>query len=326
MALEVLKPGWLGTIQDLGRTGLQHIGIGPSGAMDWLSHRLANILVGNLGSAATLELTGPQGEFLARAPVLLASVGCSLLVEGAAIPSGKAVALNAGERVRLVATPGVFRTYLAVAGGFAGRLVHGTRSVQLGLQEAVPEFRAIAAGDVLGTAEPASDWASSWLAHLLSRKLRSPGWQVSPGLLGVSQVRSALVLPGDPDLLNALHGLCRAAYKVSPQSNRMGIRLQGPVLKAPSATTVSAGVCTGTIQLPPDGQPVVLMADRQTVGGYPVLGHVIPSSLPALAQLAPGEPIAFRETTLADAHAHLRGLIYQVERLATRVRSQRPGN
>lgn len=326
MALEVLKPGWLGTIQDLGRTGLQHIGIGPSGAMDWLSHRLANILVGNLGSAATLELTGPQGEFLARAPVLLASVGCSLLVEGAAIPSGKAVALNAGERVRLVATPGVFRTYLAVAGGFAGRLVHGSRSVQLGLQEAVPEFRAIAAGDVLGTAEPASDWASSWLAHLLSRKLRSPGWQVSPGLLGVSQVRSALVLPGDPDLLNALHGLCRAAYKVSPQSNRMGIRLQGPVLKAPSATTVSAGVCTGTIQLPPDGQPVVLMADRQTVGGYPVLGHVIPSSLPALAQLAPGEPIAFWATTLADAHAHLRGLMYQVERLATRVRSQRPGN
>jgi antagonist of KipI len=179
--------------------------------------------------------------------------------------------------------------YLAVAGGFAIAPVLGSRSTFLRAEFGGLQGRALRDGDVLQAPEFARRIIGHW--HLDERIL--PAYSTAPTVRVVSGAQAG-----------AFQGeLFSSEFKVSPQSDRMGVRLAGPALvRVGAGELVSATVVPGTIQVPPDGQPIVLMADAQTIGGYPQVAHVISVDLPLVAQLRPGDTVRFREVPLAEAH------------------------
>lgn len=165
----------------------------------------------------------------------------------------------------MCATAGVFRSYLAVAGGFRVTRILNSTSAHVALAGLVPEFAPLKAGAVL-TVGLAGGWAQQWLAHLQKSALATPAWGLTWALQPTPASRSTIrLLPGDPLLADAYARMCRQVFKVSPRSNRMGMRLEGPALPATQGTGVSSGVCTGAIQLLPDGPTTGVQAHR--VGG-----------------------------------------------------------
>jgi antagonist of KipI len=289
--LEIIRPGLLTTVQDLGRTGFRGSGVPLSGAMDAGALRRANLLVGNPEGAAALEVTllGPELEFLQDALVA---------VEGAefeGVKTGEALSICAGERLRFGPCARGCRAYLAVAGGVGAAPVLGSRSTYLRGGFGGFQGRALKAGDRLGRGQVVS-----------CPRGDGPGTRHNP-------------TPSPSPVVRAIRGahagefgdsLFNATFKLSPQSDRMGLRLTGPAIQRVGGTElVSGAVAPGTVQIPPDGQPIVLAADAQTIGGYPQAAHVIAADLPLLGQLRPGDSVAFREVSLAEAHALLlRGL------------------
>lgn len=289
--VQVLTPGLLTTVQDLGRDGWRHLGVARAGALDPDAARLGNRLVDNDADAAVLELTlhGPTLRF--DAPVRIALIGRSVAArfDGVALPMGRPLELPAGT-LSLGAVRDGARAWLAIGGGFAVPPVLGSRSTDLRGGFGGHEGRALRAGDTLtlGAAEsPATDAP------------RIPSWWADPGF---DENRDAPVryLPcADP----AAAALARQSWQVSAASNRQGLRLHGVALKGEREGGLSEPVAPGTLQLPPDGQPIVLLADAQTVGGYPRLGHVIAADLPRLAQLPPHASLRFQACSADEAQA-----------------------
>ena len=287
----VNRAGMLTTVQDLGRRGHRAVGVPLSGAMDPFALRVANLLVGNAENTAGLEFTLLGPELIFARDTLVAVGGGDF----GALPLWQPVVARAGEPLRFSGARRGCRGYLAVAGGFAIEPVLGSRSTFLRAGFGGWQGRALRDGDVLHAPEFARRIAGHW--HLDERIL--PAYSTAPT---VRVVRGAQA--GD------FHGeLFSSEFKVSPQSDRMGVRLTGPaIVRGDNSELVSATVVPGTIQVPPDGQPIVLMADAQTIGGYPQVAHVISVDLPLIAQLRPGDTLRFRKVTLAEAHeaAHLR--------------------
>lgn len=290
MNLRVLAPGLLTTVQDAGRTGWRHLGVAQCGALDAEAATLANRLVGNAGGEAVLELTlhGPTLQFdhAIRVAVCGARVMASFASERGArcvVESGRPAELPPGT-LRIGALHDGARAWLALAGGIDVTPVLGSRSTDLRGGFGGYQGRALHAGDVLRLRAPPSIHAP--LAAM-------PKWWIDPHFdqrgLPVRYVPSH-------EGGNALDG---CAWKVDNRSNRQGLRLEGRQLEQAARVMsgteqLSAPVAPGTVQLPPDGQPIVLLADAQTVGGYPRLGHVIAADLPRLAQLRPGETVRFQ--------------------------------
>lgn len=288
--LRVLRPGLLTLVQDAGRNGWRHVGVAHAGALDPDAARLANRLVGNPAHAAVLELTlrGPALQF--DAPVRIALLGAPVAArfDGHALPMGRPVDLPAGT-LELGALHGGARAWLAVNGGIDVDEVLGSRCTDLRGGFGGVEGRALQAGDVLPLGDaPVLDVDTP----------RAPAWWIDPwhDEAGHAPIRYL------PSAHPAAATLARHAWKTSPSSNRQGLRLQGPALSARTADGVSEPVAPGTIQLPADGQPIVLLADAQTVGGYPKLGHVIAADLPRLAQCIPGQTLHFAPCDAATAH------------------------
>jgi len=288
MEIMLHRGGLQTTVQDLGRRGHRASGVPLSGAMDAFALRLANALVGNAEGAAALEftLTGPEIEFSADAVVAIGGADC----EG--LPSWKPLAMRAGERVKLGACTRGARGYLAVAGGIDIAPVLGSRSTYLRAGLGGHEGRALRDGDVLrigaSTHDPAVVGRATWRVD--PRAL--PPYSPSPH---VRIVRGAQADEfGD--------ALARAVFSISPQSDRMGLRLTGATLaRTNEVELLSSAVAPGTVQVPPDGKPVILMADAQTIGGYPQVAHAIAVDLPLVAQLRPGDTLQFVEVSLAEA-------------------------
>lgn len=304
--VEVVKPGVLTTVQDLGRSGYQRHGIAVGGAMDRLALRVANMLVGNDENAAVLEatMTGPLLRFDADALVAI----CGATVEG--IPSWQPIAVRGGETLSLARFESGCRAYLAVAGGFQVPRVMHSASTYLRAAIGGHKGRALHAGDVLETGPagaPASWKAEHW--HVSSQLL--PRYSSHPTVRAIRGTQWDWFSPVSQA------SFFEQDFKVSSKSDRMGLRLSGePVALAQPREMTSEPVAFGSVQVPPDGQPIVLMADRQTVGGYPKIATVVSVDLPLVAQLRPDDGVKFSEVSLAEAQA----LCLAEERALSRLR------
>lgn len=278
--LEVVRPGPLTTVQDLGRRGVAHLGVPRAGALDEPALRVANRLVGNPPGAAALETTLGGVALRALAPAVVAVTGAPapVRVAGRAAAWGAPVAVPAGAVIEVGAATHGVRSYLAVAGGIAVPPVLGSRSADVlsGLGPAP-----LAAGDVL----PVGPQPGPYRAADLVPQPAPPAELVLRLRLGP---RADWFEP------DAVAWLARDTYQVAPASNRVGLRTVGPaVTRARPGELPSEGMVLGAVQIPPDGQPVVFLADHPTTGGYPVVGVVPQPDLAAAAQARPGIPVRF---------------------------------
>jgi antagonist of KipI len=297
--LEVEKPGLLTTIQDLGRAGHRKFGVPPSGAMDRYALAAANRLVGNPEGAAGLEcaLTGPT--LLALQPCLVAVTGADFTptIRGAEVPLWTSVYLPAGERLSFAGRRWGARCYLAVAGGIAGSRWLGSASTYLLVEKGGFEGRTLEAKDALQLAGPAPRplIAGRHLARRLRPEYdREPALDTVPGPHHSRLSRSSRTT------------VWKSTFEVSRDADRMGFRLQGPQLEVTGKELLSIGLTVGAVQLPIGGQPILLMADHQTAGGYPVVLGVTRAALPLAAQLLPGDRLSFHEVSVGDAQQRWR--------------------
>lgn len=279
-AVSVVRSGALTTVQDLGRTGYAHLGVPRSGALDPGAARLVNRLVGNPETAAVLETTVDGCAVRPRCAVTVAVGGapCPVSVDGRPVAWGAAVRVEAGALVEIGAATRGLRAYVGFGGGVAVEAVLGSRSTDLlsGLGPAP-----LAEGTVLPLgAEPA-----------VRGSVDTPPWPGPPDEL-VLRVR--LGPRHDWFTAGALRTLATRAYRVSSASNRIGLRTEGPPLeRARAGELPSEGMVLGAVQVPPDGLPVVFLADHPTTGGYPVVAVVRESDLAAAAQAVPGTVVRF---------------------------------
>jgi antagonist of KipI len=285
--LRVVQPGILTTIQDAGRPSAVASGVPPGGPMDRFAHAAANLIVGNDRGAATLEctLTGPR--LVATRSCVIAITGGDL---GPSIPMWTAVTLASGDEITFAGRRSGARAYIAVGGGVIGDRWLGSTSTNLMCARGGMHGRALVAGDVISTGE----WHDPPVAgRTLDERLR-PDYRD----------RSLRVIRG-PHYVRlsreSQQELWTASLTVNPSSNRMGYRLDGATLEAPGDELLSFPVLAGVVQLPSGGQPILLMADHQTAGGYPVIATVTTASMPVAAQLAPGDELRFEETSIDDA-------------------------
>lgn len=304
-SITVLHPGLLTTVQDSGRWGHQASGVSVSGAMDRVAHRVANALVGNAPDAASLEATiaGPELRIEQAAAIAITGADLDASLDGASVPPATRIACRGGAVLRFGRRRTSARAYIAVDGGIGVQPVLGSRATHAWSKLGGVAGRALRAGDSLPLDPP--------IAAPSSRGAR----REEPALVdGGAKLR---FIPGPqqeffPD--DALEQLQKTRFTVAPQSDRVGYRLVSgrPIPRRDAGEMISDATFTGGIQVPLSGQPILLMADRQTTGGYPQIGVVITADLPAAAQLAPGDWIEFEMCTRADA---LKALIAQESRL-----------
>ena len=309
----------LSTLQDGGRNGFQHLGVPVSGAMDSFSHRVANILVDNKGDEATLEITlrGPRLRFERDELIALCGADLSPTIDGVVAPEGKALRVRAGSVLDFGDSVAGCRAYLAIRGGFDVPVVMGSRSTYDSARIGGLEGRALRRGDVLQSGASTSS-AYPGLARTLAaskRRFVAPKWAVNQHTekLGRSLQIVRILAGRHWDIFPnaARDALIAHEFRIAPDSNRMGCRLEGEGVFADSTDPVARGpgeilseaVTFGTIQIPPSGKPIVLMADRQTVGGYPKIAEVASVDLHLLAQLRPGDRLRFELVSLAQAQA-----------------------
>jgi antagonist of KipI len=296
--LNVLRPGLFTTVQDTGRWGWQSLGVPVSGAMDLVSHRLANTLAANPPSCATLEVTlvGPELEFEDERMLVICGADFEVEIDGVRAATHVPVRVGPGSRCRFGARRQGARAYVAVSGGIAVQDVLGSRSTHVPTKLGGFEGRPLAAGDRLPLGERGrfgvADRAATERAIALAR-------------LPVAGAASLRVLSGphaDRFVPDALSILQAEPYTITKDSNRMGYRLDGVALPStPEALTLSEATVSGALQVPPNGQPILLTADRQTTGGYPILAVVVTADLGLAAQLAPGDIVRFTQCSHADA-------------------------
>ena len=293
-SISVVKPGMLTTVQDTGRWGYQARGVPVAGPMDPVSHRLANALVGNERSAALLEVTliGPELEFEDERLVAVAGADFDLSLDGRQVPSHAPFTVSSGSRLRFGPRRLGARAYLAVSGGITVPPTLGSRSTHLVSAMGGLGGRALVAGDrlPLGDSSLPQGTALAPQDSIVSLPHRHATLRVLPGPQVEYFTSDAL------DLLQS------AAYAVAGNSDRMGFRLTGPRLThSRGADIISDATPLGVLQVPASGQPILLMADRQTTGGYPKIATVISADMAVAGQLAPDDTISFVVCTRGDA-------------------------
>jgi biotin-dependent carboxylase-like uncharacterized protein len=295
--LLVHDAGPLTTIQDLGRPGHLRVGIPASGPMDREAFLLANRLIGNPDTAAGLECTlvGPRVEFTDERLVAITGADMAPTVNGSPVPAWQGLRLRAGEVLRLGPARSGVRAYLAVAGGLETPLVLGARATYVRGRLGGLEGRALRRGDRLPLGRVSA--ARPRRMH----PARVPAYGGEPEL--------AVVLGPQDDRFTpkGLAALFEGPYLMLPQSDRMGARLQGPFIEHTRGhDIISDGVALGAIQVIGEGQPIVLLADRQSTGGYTKIGTVCSFDIGRLVQVKPGGRLRFRRVTVTEAHAMLR--------------------
>ncbi|MFP7476900.1 biotin-dependent carboxyltransferase family protein [Terribacillus saccharophilus] len=290
---QVMKPGLLTTFQDLGRTGYQEYGVVVAGAMDGFSLQIANLLVGNQRDEAGLEVTmmGPTLKVLKDAVIAITGGNLSPRVNGQPAPMWKSFAVKEGQLVEFGQPLEGIRSYISVAGGFDLQAVMGSQSTYLKAKIGGQNGRALEKEDIL--------YGAGNVQAVTGRALH---YNAIPAYGKELTVRVILGPHQDAFTDQALQTFLSSVYEVTPQSDRMGYRLKGPELAhEDSADIISEAVPLGGIQVPANGQPIILMADRQTTGGYTRIATVISSDISLLAQAAPGSLIRFKEISIDEA-------------------------
>ncbi len=305
MALEVIEPGLLTTVQDLGRRGYERFGVPVAGAMDGYALRAANGLVGNPWDAAGLEMTlaGPTLQAAQSGLIAVTGADLGLRVQGRKMPLWTALYVRRGWRISFDGRRGGCRAYLAVAGGIAVPPIMGSRATYLRGGFGGYQGRALRAGDVLPVGEPACspvDRAGVRLAD-----------DIRPPYSDAPLVEVVLGPQDDRFTKEGIATFLASEYTVGATSDRMGYRLEGPAIAHKTgADIVSDGIVLGAVQVPANGQPIVMMVDRQTTGGYTKIATVVSADIPLLAQCLPGgSRVRFRATTVEAAQARYRHVL-----------------
>jgi biotin-dependent carboxylase-like uncharacterized protein len=295
-ALFVVEPGLLTTIQDLGRFGHQRVGVPPSGPMDRVAFVIANRLVGNPDSAAGLECTikGPRLEVRQPALVAVAGAPMGFAVNGREAPAWTAVRVQPGDVLGFQMASAGCRAYLAVAGGIDVPVALGSRATYLRGRLGGLAGRPLQKGDALPVgAAPAA--AREGRTIPLARRPAYPAERECRVIMGPQDDRFTA---------EGIRAFLEGPYVVTPQADRMGYRLSGPEIPhARGHDIVSDGIPLGGIQVPGERQPIVLLVDRQTTGGYTKIATVIGADIGAIGQTRPGQRIRFRRVSLEEAHA-----------------------
>jgi antagonist of KipI len=301
MTATVFHAGFLTSVQDLGRTGYRQFGVSLAGALDVFALRVANLLAGNDESAAGLEITfgGLQLQFADERIVAWCGGDFDVQIESRSLPAGHATRLQACEELKFGRPQIGCRCWLAISGGVDVPIVLGSRSTDLRANFGGFGGCTLRDGDVLqlgaqpGSPIPPTERISSWSASQL--------WSQT----AVSAPVLRFVRGSAWDLFNdvTIQRFTSEAFAVSPDSDRMGVRLDGPELRRDNdVDLISEAVASGTIQVPSSGKPILLLGDCQTIGGYPKIAHVITVDLGIAAQLRAGDHVRFSEVSLADAH------------------------
>ena len=295
-AVEVLRPGFLTTVQDRGRMGYQQFGVPVSGAADEGSYRVANLLVGNPPGSAALEITalGPQLRFQADGVVALTGAEVQAELEGGSAPWYRSFQVRRGQVLDVRNCTGGLRAYLAFAGGVQVPILLGSRSTCLVARFGGLHGRALAAGDVLTLGSPGAS-----LSELSDREV-SERWR--PRCVETVTVRVVLGPQDDAFTEEGLRTFLESSYRVTQYTDRMGCRLDGPrIAHRGPADLLSDWIPPGGVQVPGNGQPIILLADRQTTGGYTKIATVIGPDIGLVAQRRPGEWLRFQVVSPTEA-------------------------
>lgn len=309
MNIDILRASFLTTVQDLGRMGFREFGVSTGGALDSHALRVANLLVGNKESAAGIEITfgGVQLRFADERVVAWCGGEFDVRLGSTSLPAGHAGFVRAGDVLIFNQPKTGCRSWLGISGGIDVPLVLGSRSTDLRANFGGLDGRALRDGDEVPLG------GNSERPKILIKKLREQkvaNWKPPHDWSSPAKHEPVLrvICGSDFDRFNdvTIQRFTNDVFVVSADSNRMGARLEGPYLQRDDdVDLVSEGVAPGTIQVPPSGQPILLLGDCQTIGGYPKIAHVITIDLPVAAQLRAGDSVRFREISLAEAHRRL---------------------
>ncbi|WP_413378411.1 biotin-dependent carboxyltransferase family protein [Alkalihalobacillus sp. 1P02AB] len=292
----VEKPGLLSTIQDQGRYDFLRDGMSPSGAIDFFAFQIGNLLLGNEKNAPALELTivGPTLKALSTCQICITGADLEAKIDDKQISCWKVVTVKKGQRLTFSVAKKGMRAYLAVRGGFAASYLFGSYSTYLRANIGGYEGRALQRDDVLYRLKDDGEIVRS-------------GFGLGRGAIPTyhdSEIIRVVLGPDEACFTEeALSDFISKPFTVSNQSDRMGVRLEGDSLSHLNGKTdiLSEAVTFGTIQVPASGKPIILMADRQTTGGYPRIGHVISVDLPKVAQARPGDRFVFEAVSVEEA-------------------------
>ncbi|MGE7092736.1 biotin-dependent carboxyltransferase family protein [Lysinibacillus sp. NPDC048646] len=317
MVIKVLQPGMLATIQDLGRYGLQKFGVIVGGGMDSISLRIANLLVGNSEGEGTLEVTLFGTTLLFESDELIAITGGNLqpTIDGKEVPMWQPIFIQKGSILKFNAAISGSRAYVSFSGGIQVPKVMGSKSTYIRAGIGGFQGRKLQKGDIFECDKRTA--LGEDLFHQLQKKASYLSWSVyyTP-FVTFKKIQTIRIIKGseyprfDEESLKKFFS---TPYTISTHSDRMGYRLKGADIQLIEPfELLSEGVTFGTIQVPSNGQPIILMADRQTTGGYPKIGQVISADLPSLAQMQANGQVYFKEVTLEEAQW---ALIHQEKKL-----------
>lgn len=291
MSVRILFPGPLSTIQDAGRFGYLKSGIGTSGVMDREAYETANRLLQNTAGEAVIEATLLGPALLSDSDCVCCITGADMTptLDGRSVPMYQPFLIRAGQTLSLFAAVNGCRSYLAFAGGIDVPLVLGSHSTNLKCRLGGYQGRALQKDDVLSLGPATADVSS-----LLQNRAPKPFFS-SPVTVRVIEGPQAEYFTKRGK--QTFYG---RPYTVSPESDRMGYRLEGPAVESENGVDiVSDGIAFGAVQIPPSGKPIILLSDRQTTGGYAKIATVISKDIPRLAQLKPGDQVLFEKTDLS---------------------------
>ncbi len=295
--LQIIHPGMLSSVQDIGRYGYQRFGMPTAGAMDTFALRAANALLGNDDNAAAIEATvlGPRLTLLADTRIAITGANVSPAVDGESIPMWESVTVKAGSRLEFRGPTDGMRAYLAAAGGIDVPVVMGSHSTYMKAALGGFEGRPLRAGDILNAHGDDHPNVSSTIRRFPQDAIPRYG-RAHELRVALGPQHAAFTQAGIDTFLSA-------TYTVSIHSDRMGYRLEGePVEHLDGPDVISDGTPLGTIQIPGDGQPIILLADRGTTGGYTKIATVISTDISKVAQAMPGHTITFKAVSVEEAH------------------------
>ncbi len=308
MGIQIIAPGTMTTIQDYGRTGYGEIGIAPSGALDTHAMEIANLLVGNQMGEAVLECTlfGPTIRFTRDNVIAITGAYMKPLLDGRELPMNAAVAVRAGEELVLGLAEYGCRAYIAFAGGL--KIADSLGSKSTNMQCALGGFdgRALKSMDEIEFDKPVA-------------AMPDMEYRVYPRRYGMAIPQRIRVVPGPQEdyfTEEGIHTFTTEAYQLTNDSNRMACKLSGPVISGRQAMDIiSDGISLGSIQVSTNGQPIIMLTDRQTTGGYAKIGTVISTDIPLLAQCKPGDIINFQPVTLTAAQMLYKKHVREMKKL-----------
>lgn len=292
--IKIIKAGMLSTIQDLGRYGFQEFGMPVSGAMDHYSMKLANFLVGNNLNSAVIEATviGPEIFFEADCYIAICGADMNAKLNNESVNMYQTISVKSGTTLKMGAVKDGFRTYIAFSGGIDVPLIMNSRSTYLRGKIGGHGGRQLIPKDELNLGKESSTITQKkidekfipiWSENLVCRIIAGPE---------IHKFK-----------LTGINTFLNSTYSISLESDRMGYRLNGErIAHRSSPDIISAGIAFGTIQVPGHGEPIIMMADHQTTGGYAKIANVISADLPYLAQMKQGDTIEFEEIKLEEAH------------------------